>query len=151
MTLAALKPLGRVWWLVPIVALTVGWGVDRRLSDARLADARRTLVNERQVRALDLADAERAKLTAERDAAERVASATATYADRLANRTPIILESTNTVEKYAQTDAGRVRCRDADRVRSIDMLDARLATPAAATGGGGDPVPADAPAPAGGR
>lgn len=144
---AALALLGRVWWLVPMAALAAGWlWTDRRLSDVRL-----TLANERLVRVQDAADADAAKLKAERDGAERVAAATATYADRLANRAPIILESTKTVEKYAQTDAGRVRCRDADRVRSIDMLDAALAAPAAAAGSGGRTVPANAAAPAGGR
>ncbi|KZE14068.1 hypothetical protein [Sphingomonas hankookensis] len=112
---------------------------------------RLTLANERTVRVQDLADAERAKLKTERDAAERIASATGTYADRLANRQPLILESTNTVREYAQTDAGRVRCRDADRVRSIDLLDARFAAPAAAADSGDRAMPADAAAPAGGR
>jgi hypothetical protein len=139
--------LRRVWWLVPIVALAAGWW----WTDRQLADVRLTLANERTVRTQDLADAEKAKLKAERDGAERVATATATYAYRLANRQPIILESTNTVREYAQTDAGRVRCRDADRVRSIDLLDARLAAPAPASGSGDRALPANAAAPAGGR
>jgi len=144
---AALALLRRVWWLIPIAALAAGW----LWTERQLADARLTLANERIVRVQDLADAEAAKLKAERDGAERVAVATATYADRLANRKPIILESTNTVREYAQTDAGRVRCRDADRVWSIDMLDARLAPPAAPAGSGDRAVPADAAAPTGGR
>ncbi len=144
---AVLAVLRRVWWLVPMAALAAGW----LWTDRKLADTRLTLANERQVRAQDLADAEAAKLKAERDGAERIATATATYADRLANRAPLILESTNTVREYAQTDAGRVRCRDADRVRSIDLLDARLAAPAPAAGSGDRGLPADAAAPAGGR
>ncbi len=144
---AALALLRRVWWLIPIVALAAGW----LWTDRNLADTRLTLARERTVRAQDLADAEAAKLKAERDAANRVAVATATYADRLANRQPIILESTNTVREYAQTDAGRVRCRDADRVRSIDLLDARLAARAPAAGSGDRAVPGNAAAPAGGR
>lgn len=143
----ALALLRRVWWLVPMVALAVGW----LWTDRKLADVNLTLANERMVRVQDAADANAAMLKAERDGAERVAAATTAYADRLANRAPIILESTRTVERYAQTDAGRVRCRDADRVRSIDMLDAGLATPATAAGSGGRTVPADATAPAGGR
>ena len=144
---AALALIRRVWWLLPIVALAAGWlWTDRKLVDTRL-----TLANERLVRVQDAADADAAKLKAERAAAERVTTATATYADRLANRAPLILESTNTVREYAQTDAGRVRCRDADRVRSIDLLDARLAAPATAAGSGDRAVPADATAPAGGR
>lgn len=144
---SALSLLGRVWWLVPIVALAAGWW----WTDRQLADVRLTLANERIVRTQDLADAEKAKLKAERDGAERLANATAIYADRLANRAPLILESTNTVREYAQTDAGRVRCRDADRVRSVDLLDARLAAPATAAGSGDRAVPADTAAPAGGR
>lgn len=147
MTRAALALLGRVWWLLPMAALAAGWlWTDRRLSDVRL-----TLANERLVRVQDAADADSAKLKAERDGAERLASATAIYADRLANRAPIILESTKTVREYAQTDAGRVRCRDADRVRSIDLLDARLAAPTAAARSGDRAVPADAATQAGGR
>lgn len=144
---AGLALLGRIWWLVPIVALAAGWW----WTDRQLADVRLTLANERTVRTQDLADAEKAKLKAERDGAERAASATAIYADRLANRAPIILESTNTVREYAQTDSGRVRCRDADRVRSIDLLDARLAALAATAGSGDRAMPPDAAAPAGGR
>ncbi|MGN5373302.1 hypothetical protein [Sphingomonas hankookensis] len=144
---AALALLRRAWWLIPIIALAAGW----LWTDRKLADTRLTLARERTVRAQDLADAEKAKLKAERDAAERVAAATATFADRLATRQPIILESTKTVREYAQTDSGRVRCRDADRVRSIDLLDARLAAPAPAAGSGDRAVPADAAAPAGGR
>lgn len=144
---AGLALLGRNWQLILMVALAAGW----LWTDRRLADTRLTLANERLVRVQDAADAHAAKLTAERDAAERVASATATYADRLANRAPIILESTNTVREYAQTDAGRVRCRAADRVRSIDLLDARLAAPATAASSRDRALPADATAPAGGR
>jgi hypothetical protein len=144
---AALALLRRFWWLVPIAALAAKWW----WTDRQLADVRLTLANERTVRVQDLADAENAKLTAERDGAERLATATATYADRLASRAPLILESTKLVREYAQTDAGRVRCRDADRVRSIDLLDARLAAPAAAAGSGDRTVPANGAAPAGGR
>ncbi len=144
---AALALLRRVWWLIPIAALAAGW----LWTDRKLADTRLTLANERIVRAQDLADAEAAKLKAERDGAERIATATAAYADRLAHRVPIILESTNTVREYAQTNAGRLRCRNADRVRSIDLLDARLAAAAPAAAAGDRTVPADAAAPAGGR
>lgn len=144
---SGLALLGRNWRLILMVVLAAGW----LWTDRRLADTRQTLANERLVRMQDAADADAAKLKAERDAAERVAVATATYADRLANRAPIILESTKTVERYAQTDAGRVRCRDADRVRSIDMLDAALAAPPAAAGSGNRPVPANAATAAGGR
>jgi hypothetical protein len=38
------------------------------------------------------------------------------------------------VREYAQIDAGRVRCRGADRVRSVDLLDARLAASACEIG-----------------
>lgn len=145
MTAAAL--FRRVWWLVPVAALAAGWW----WTDRQLADVRLTLANERTVRVQDLAEAEAAKLKAERAAADRVAAAALSYADRLANRAPIILESTKTVREYAQTDAGRVRCRAADRVHAIDLLDARLADPAAAAGRGDRAVPPDAAAPAGGR
>jgi hypothetical protein len=140
----ALALLRRVWWLVPIAALAAGWW----WTDRQLADVRLTLANERTVWKLDVAEAEKAKLKAEREAADRVAAAAMSYADRLANRAPIILESTNTVREYAQTDAGRVRCRAADRVQAIDVLDARLAETAAAPGLRDRAVSADAAAPA---
>lgn len=143
----ALALLRRVWWLVPIAALAAGWW----WTDRRLADVRLTLARERQVWTQDRAEAEQAKLKAERDAADRVAAAAMSYADRLANRAPIILESTNTVREYAQTDAGRVRCRAADRVQAIDLLDARLAETATAPGRRDRAVPADAATPASGR
>ncbi len=143
----AIALLRRVWWLVPMAALAAGWW----WTDRRLADVRLTLANERQVRAQDLADAEAAKLTAERDNAQRLVGATAAYAERLAAREPLILKSTNVVREYAQTDAGRTRCRDADRVRAIDALDADLASLAQPAGGGAGAVRTDAPAPAGGR
>lgn len=144
---AALALFRRVWWLVPIAALAAGWW----WTDRQLADVRLTLARERQVWTQDRAEAEQAKLKAERDAADRVAAAAMSYADRLANRAPIILESTNTVREYAQTDAGRVRCRAADRVQAIDLLDARLAEAAAAPGRRDRALPADAAAPASGR
>ncbi|KQM92243.1 hypothetical protein ASE70_15120 [Sphingomonas sp. Leaf22] len=143
----ALALFRRVWWLVPIAALAAGW----LWTDRKLADVRVTLANERTVRAQDLADANAAKLKAERDAADHAAAAALTFADRLANRQPIILESTNTAREYAQTDAGRVRCRSADRVQAIDLLDARLADAAAAPGHRDRTVPTDAAAPASGR
>lgn len=54
---------------------------------------------------------------------------------------PIILTNTREVTNYAQSPAGRVVCRDPQRVRDIDAFDAALwpAAPGAgkAEGGGG--------------
>lgn len=82
--------------------------------------------------------------------AERGRQAADTYATRTAALQPLIVRSTDTVRTYAQTDAGRALCRDADRVRDIDALDAALAA-ADPAGGGAGAVPVDPAAPPAGR
>jgi hypothetical protein len=116
-----------------------------------LADRTATLKAERAVWQGVLEDAEKARLDAERRFASNLAQAATNYANGLAARQPIIVRSTNTVREYAQTDAGRVLCRDADRVRAIDALDAELAEAAGSAGGGAGAVRTDAAAAAGGR
>jgi hypothetical protein len=71
--------------------------------------------------------AEKVRLETERRFATKLTHAATTYADGLAAREPIIVRPINTVREYAQTDAGRVLCRDAERVRATDALDAELA------------------------
>ncbi|WP_112383579.1 hypothetical protein [Sphingomonas carotinifaciens] len=142
---AALALLRRFWWAIPIIGLAAALLVTRET----LADRTATLTAERQAWTAEIDRAERQRAEIEKRNADRLVQATATYADRLAAREPIILRSTNTVREYATTDAGRLRCRGADRVRAIDALDAELADPAPPAGSGASPVPADAPAPAG--
>ncbi|WP_298090464.1 hypothetical protein [uncultured Sphingomonas sp.] len=141
----ALALLRRFWWAIPIIGLTLALLVTRET----LADRTATLSAERQAWTAEIERAERQRAEIEKRNADRISQATATYADRLAAREPIILRSTNTVREYATTDAGRLRCRGADRVRAIDALDAELADPAPPTGSSPSPVPAHAPAPAG--
>lgn len=136
---AAFAMLRRFWWAIPIVALAAGWLYDR----ARLADVRHTLTNERAAWTAEIARADAARAAAERDYAARLSTATASYADRLAARQPIILKSTNTVREYAATPAGRAVCLGADRVRGIDALDAELADDPDPAGRGGDAVHRD--------
>ena len=148
MSVAALALLRRCWWAIPILLL----GAALLLTRAQLADTRRTLTNERAAWSAEVDRADRARAEQERGFAQQLATATSTYADRLAAREPIILHSTNTVREYAQTAAGRVMCRDAERVRAIDALDAALdGQDPAATRSGADAVRADAAAPAAGR
>lgn len=137
----------RVWWLAPMLVLGGGWWLESRGH----ADTSLTLRNERIAWQGVLDDAEKARLAAELRYANRLAQAAADYAAWLAARQPIIVRSTNTVREYAQTDAGRVLCRDADRVRAIDALDAELAEAAGSAGGGAGPVRADTAAAPGGR
>ncbi|MFV1919123.1 hypothetical protein VPH46_06790 [Sphingomonas sp. MJ1 (PH-R8)] len=137
----------RVWWLAPMLLLGGGWWLESRGH----ADTRLTLRNERVAWKGALDDAEKARLAAERRYASHIAQAAAAYAADLAAREPIIVRSTNSVREYAQTDAGRVLCRDADRVRAVDVLDAELAKAAGTTGSGAGAVRPDAAAPAGGR
>ncbi|GAA4221198.1 hypothetical protein GCM10022253_26860 [Sphingomonas endophytica] len=113
--------------------------------------ARQALATEQAGRRADHDRAERQRAEQERGFAEQLAGATATFADRLAARAPVILRSTNTVRDYAQTDAGRARCLGADRVRGLDDYLAALASEDPASAGrGADAVRADPdPAPAG--
>ena len=83
--------------------------------------------------------------------ARQQAAAIQTYAAALAARQPLIIHSKDTVTRYAQTDAGRVLCRAADRVRDIDALDADLARDPAAPSRSGGAVPTDAAASPAGR
>jgi len=137
----------RFWWALPMLVLAAGLVATR----ARLADVRATLAAERQAMSDEVGRADRRRLELERDYARRVAGAADTYADRLAAREPIIVQSTREVREYEATNAGAALCRDADRVRSIDLLDADLARAALTTDGGASPVPPDAAEPPAGR
>jgi hypothetical protein len=139
--------LRRFWWALPMLVL----GVALLATRATLADRTATLRAERSAWTSALDDAEQALLEAERRFASNLAQAATNYADGLAARQPIIVRSTNTVREYAQTDAGRVLCRDADRVRAVDALDAELAEAAGSASGSAGDVRPDASAPAGGR
>lgn len=143
--MTVLTLLRRFWWAIAIIGLALALLVTRET----LADRTATLSAERQAWTAEIERAERQRAEIEKRNAHILVQATATYADRLAAREPIILRSTNTVREYATTDAGRLRCRGADRVRAIDALDTELADPAPSTGSGPAAVRADAPAPAG--
>ena len=51
---------------------------------------------------------------------EQQLKAAADYAERLRGQQPIILRSKETVTRYAETDAGKLLCLDANRVRGIE-------------------------------
>lgn len=138
--MTALALLRRFWWAVPIAALVAALLLTR----ATLADRTATLQQERAAWTQALRDADVRKVTAERNYALRLSAAADSYATRLASIDPIIVRSTDTVRTYAQTDAGRARCLDADRVRGIDALDRDLAAATGAASRSADPVPADA-------
>ena len=126
--------LRRSWWAVPMIGLLVALHFTRET----LADRTATLKSERAAWTAEIAKAEQLRVAAEKRFAVEQSTALTTFADRLANREPIILRSTDTVRTYAQTDAGRAACLPADRVRGIDALDAELfaGDPASASGGG---------------
>lgn len=87
-------------------------------------------------------------------AEQRVTSAAGVYADKWAAREPLVVTNTKEVDNYAQTAAGRVLCRDPERVQYIDALDLSLfpaGSAASATGGSAPAVPAHASAATGGR
>ncbi len=130
---AGLALLRRFWWAVPMIGLLVALHFTREL----LADRTATLKVERASWTAEIAKAEQLRAAAEKRFAVQQNTALTTFADRLANREPIILRSTDTVRTYAQTDAGRAACLPVDRVRGIDAIDAELfaGDPANSSGG----------------
>lgn len=132
MTALALRAIvRRCWWAVPMLVLA-GLALTFR---AQRDDTRQTLTTERAAWTHSIDQADRARADQERGFAVAIAKALDRQAARTAAREPIILHSTNTVRKYAQTDAGRARCLDAGRVRGLDAFHAALA--------GADPGAAD--------
>ena len=149
MTVAAgLAFVRRFWRWVPIIGLLAGLLITR----ATLADRTATLKVERAAWTAEIAKAEQLRSDAEKRFAVQQTTALTTFADRLANREPIILRSTDTVRTYAQTAAGRAACLPADRVRGIDALDAQLfASDPPSAGRGEEALHGNADAPAAGR
>jgi len=140
--------LRRFWWAVPMIGLLIALHFTR----GTLADRTATLKAERAAWTAEIAKAEQLRVAAEKRFAVEQSTALTTFADRLANREPIILRSTDTVRTYAQTDAGRAACLPADRVRGIDALDAELfAGDPASPGRGGEAMHTDTGTPAAGR
>jgi hypothetical protein len=138
----------RFWWAVPMIGLLVALHFTR----ATLADRTATLNNERAAMSAEIAKSEQLRSDAEKRFAVQQTTALTTFADRLANREPIILRSTDTVRTYAQTAAGRAACLPADRVRGIDALDAELfAGDPASASRGEEALHGNADAPATGR
>ncbi len=141
------RQLLRLWPTVGV--LLVGLWIWRL--DTLRADYRQTLTNERAAWSMAIADGEKVRSADEARFARQQVAAIQTYAAALAARHPLIIHSKDTVTRYAQTDAGRVLCRAADRVRDIDALDADLARDPAAPGNSGRTVPTDAATPPAGR
>jgi hypothetical protein len=130
----------RLWPFAVIAAM--GLWVARL--DYLRADYRLTLTNERAAWTESIAAADKARLNAQADYADRLATAAQGYAADLANRQPIILRSRDTVTRYEQTDAGRALCLAADRVRgAAEDRNALFADPSRSTEGGGGPVPSN--------
>ncbi|QBE91503.1 hypothetical protein DRN02_005295 [Sphingomonas paucimobilis] len=136
------------FWPAALVLLVGLW--IWRLDTLR-ADYRQTLTNERAAWSMAIADSEKARSADEARFARQQAAGAQTYAAALAARQPLIIHSKDTVTRYAQTDAGRVLCRAADRVRDIDALDTDLARDTWTTGRSGRAVPADTAASPAGR
>jgi hypothetical protein len=140
--------LRRLWWSVPMAGLLIGLLLTR----ARANDLEATLKAERTAMSAEIAKSEQLRSDAEKRFAIQQTTALTTFADRLANREPIILRSTDTVRTYAQTAAGRAACLPADRVLGLDALDAELfASDSPSAGRGEEALHSDADAPAAGR
>lgn len=112
----------------------IGSAIAIALLTAALGITRNTLHNVRQQAKLEEQQRIAAKAKIEAAWQAKLADATSAYATQLTSREPIILHSKETVTRYAQTDAGRRACLNAERVRGVKDLDASLASPAAATG-----------------
>ncbi|MBB3691442.1 hypothetical protein [Sphingomonas sp. BK580] len=136
---AAFALLRRFWPALPIVGLAIAVLVMR----AQLADARHHLALERSQATAAAERARRELAELETANAQREAKGNANFADRLAAQRPVIVRSTNTVRKYAQTDAGRTRCLAPDGVRSFAEDRADLFAVAPSTSGGSDAVPTE--------
>jgi hypothetical protein len=140
--------LRRLWWSVPMAGLLIGLLLTR----ARGNDLETTLKAERTAMSAEIAKSEQLRSDAEKRFAVQQATALTTFADRLANREPIILRSTDTVRTYAQTTAGRAACLPADRVLGLDALDAELfANDPTSASRGEETLHGNANAPAAGR
>ena len=140
--------LRRLWWSVPMAGLLIGLLLTR----ARANYLEATLKAERTAMSAEIAKSEQLRSDAEKRFAIQQTTALTNFADRLANREPIILRSTDTVRTYAQTAAGRAACLPADRVRGIDALDAELfASDPPSAGRGEEALHGNADAPAAGR
>ena len=138
---------GASWWrlawkLTPWVAIAV-LAVGLQLTRSTLALARADQAT--QIARLDAAAARASAANS-----DRVAQAVDAFAARTAALQPLIVHSTDTVTRYAETPAGRARCLDADRLRGIDALDASLRDPGT-PGGGAPAVQPDPGAPPAGR
>jgi len=79
--------LRRFWWAMPIIGLLVALHFTR----ATLADRTATLNAERAAMSAEIAKSEQLRTAAETRFAVQQATALTTFADRLANREPIIL------------------------------------------------------------
>lgn len=137
----------RHWWVMPLVGLAIALHLTRGTLEKRTAQRDAAIAGRTADR--QAAAAEKAKTEARWQG--QLATATTSYADRLAAREPIILRSTDTVREYAATPAGALRCRDADRVLRIDQLDRDLfgGPPAGAASRGAGAVHPDSAAPPG--
>ncbi len=140
--------LRRFRWALPMLGLLAALHFTRET----LADRTATLKAERTAMSAEIVKAEQLRIDAEKRFALQQTTALTTFADRLANREPIILRSTDTVRTYAQTAAGRAACLPADRVRGIDALDAELfASDPPSASRGEEALHGNADAPAAGR
>ena len=86
---------------------------------------------------------ERELAAREVSAERRAANAAASFADQLVRIEPIVLRSSDTVTRYAQTPAGAAACLDAGRLRGIEADAAALGLAPADPASGGDAVLAD--------
>ncbi|GAA4217844.1 hypothetical protein GCM10022253_17290 [Sphingomonas endophytica] len=143
MSWATLLAVARRHWPLAIATLSAAFFAGLLLVTRAERDAaRQALAIEQAERKSDHDRADHRRAEQERGFAERQARSTSTFATQLAAREPIIVRSTNTVREYAQTDAGRAGCLDADGVRRFAEDRAALFDDPRAAASRADPVPA---------
>jgi hypothetical protein len=114
-----------MWWKILAGAAGVALAVFLLVLFGNAREAQGRLAERVAAREVALADERKASAKAI-EAERRVTAAVDGYAARAAALRPIILTNTKEVMTYAASPAGAVRCRAADRVQSVDGLDAAL-------------------------
>lgn len=140
----------------PIGWIRVGWKALPWAAIAALTIAllvtRGQLDHVRMQAKLETKDAQLASAQHDLADANRTSAAVQSYADRERALQPIVVRSTDTVTRYAETPAGRASCLPADRLDGVQQdRDALFATPVSTANAGATAMSSDPAPPSSGR